>query len=132
MRGQLNIEAVRGEGFSLEPALRDGRIELSFSGNGDMDAAPSIGPFLKLLHDEVLAHGGGDVFVDLRELRFMNSSCLKAFVWWIDRVRSLGDDGYRIRIRPDPESHWQRRSLDTLQRTAPEHVVIETTGQEWP
>lgn len=130
MIGPLNVEGVRGEGFALEPVLRHNEIALTFSGNGDMEAAPRVGPFLKLLHDELLAHGATDVHVDFSDLHFMNSSCLKAFLWWIDRVRAMGDRGYRIRIRPAAGSHWQRRSLEALRRAAPAHVMVEIPREE--
>jgi hypothetical protein len=45
-------------------------------------------------------------------------------VAWIYKVDTEGRP-YKIRLLRDPALHWQRTSLATLQRLAPEVVVIE-------
>lgn len=121
----LNVGAVNKESFSLEPELQDGRLVLRFVGNGDMEAAPTMGPYLRLIHAEAQAQSVREVVVDMHELYFMNSSCFKAFVAWIDQVSGLGDKGYQIRIWSEPNLHWQRRSLEAMRRIAPEVVKFE-------
>ncbi len=125
MSRHLNVATVRKDGFSLEPELRGELLIVRFRGNGDMDAAPTVGSYLKLLHAEAQAQGVREVVVDMHELYFMNSSCFKAFVSWIDQVNGLGAKGYMIRILSDPELHWQRRSLEAMRRIAPDVVRVE-------
>jgi hypothetical protein len=52
----------------------------------------------------------------MRELEFMNSSCLKAFVSWIAKLEDVEDPQaqYRIRFLSDATKLWQRRSLGAL------------------
>jgi hypothetical protein len=80
--------------------------------------------FLSLLHEHTLARELPEVTLELEGLEFINSSCLKAMVAWIYKVDTEGRP-YKIRLRRDPSMHWQRTSLATLQRLAPEVVIIE-------
>ena len=79
---------------------------------------------MNLLHGEAMGLGLGEVVIELSDLDFINSSCLKAMVAWIYKVDTQGRP-YKIRLLRDADLHWQRTSLATLQRLAPEVVVIE-------
>jgi hypothetical protein len=61
---------------------------------------------------------------DFRRLGFMNSSCFKSFVVWIDTVKNA-PIAYKISFLTDPNLHWQRRSLEALRRLAVNVVSIE-------
>jgi hypothetical protein len=65
-----------------------------------------------------------EVTCDFRTLSFMNSSCFKAFVVWIDTVKNA-KLSYRIRFRTAPNMHWQRRSLEALRRLAVDVVSLD-------
>ena len=77
-----------------------------------------------ILHRQALANQLRRVTIELEELEFINSSCLKAMVAWIYKVDTEGRP-YKIHLRRDAKMHWQRTSLATLQRLAPDVVVIE-------
>jgi hypothetical protein len=64
---------------------------------------------LKQLHSEALHRAAAEVELDVLELYFMNSSCLKALVSWIDSVENDGKALYHIRFRTNPKLLWQRR-----------------------
>ena len=132
MKKPLNLVAVIEDGFSLEPELEQETLLLHFSGNGDMDAVPTIGPYLKALHAEARAQGVREVVVDMHQLYFMNSSCFKAFVSWIDQVNRMGSKGYAIRVLSDPRRQWQRRSLEAMRRIAPDVVRVEAHSEVLP
>ena len=66
----------------------------------------------------------GEVVIEMTDLDFINSSCLKAMVAWVYKVDTEGRP-YKIRLLRDAGLHWQRTSLATLQRLAPDVVVIE-------
>ena len=57
----------------------------------------------------------------------MNSSCLKAFVSWIYKVRTSGKP-YQIRIQYNPNQRWQQRGLEPLVRLAPAVVFLDQIG----
>jgi hypothetical protein len=124
---QLALDALDGDGFQAIPALDEARLSLRFSGSGDMNAFSPLSQFLKQVHEEALRLSISEVSCDLQQLAFMNSSCFKSFVVWIDSVKNT-EHGYRIRFLTDPNLHWQRRSLEALRRLAANVVTIETAG----
>jgi len=122
----LSLPRIEQQGFQLAPVDSESP-KVRFSGNGDADAVPFLDEFLKKLHEELLMKNAIDVRVDLGELYFMNSSCLKGFVSWIHKVNTNGRP-YAIRLLMNSRQQWQMRSLATLKRLAPAVVSIEETA----
>ncbi len=120
----LNLEALSGDSFQATPTLEHGKLSLRFVGSGDMNAILPLSTFLKQVHEEALRLGVTEVACNLQQLVFMNSSCFKSFVVWIDTVKNA-QPGYLIRFLTDPSLHWQRRSLEALRRLATNIVEIE-------
>jgi len=114
-------------GFGLTPRLEDKTLTVTFTGNADMSAVRPLSLYLSHVHAEALELELNEVAFDLKQLYFMNSSCFKSFVTWINSV-STGDKAraYRIRFLSNPQQYWQRRSLDALRRMAQDIVTIES------
>ena len=123
--GQLG--AVSSDGFQAIPTLEDIRLRLVFSGSGDLNASGLLSDYLKQVHLEAIRLNLSEVCCDFRQLTFMNSSCLKSFVVWIDTVKN-SSHLYQIRFLTEPSLHWQRRSLEALRRLAANIVTIETAS----
>lgn len=124
--GTLNLPSVCQHGLTLMSVPeRPGHVVMS--GNGDTLGVPLVEGFLTQLHQEMLEQGLGQVSIELASLQFVNSSCLKAMVSWIYNVDTSGRP-YKIRFLRDATVRWQRTSLATLQRLAPEVVQIEDIG----
>jgi hypothetical protein len=120
----LNLPEIRANGFALIP-LGDGPTPaVKFSGSGDSEAISPLDRFLKLLHNNLVDEKMASVAVDLGELSFMNSSCLKAFVSWVHKVNTM-ERPYQIRLQLNPRQTWQRRSLEPLKRLAPAVVFLD-------
>ena len=124
MSQSLELSAVETAGFSCVPKLDAGKLSVSFVGTGDVAAIEVLGAYLQQVHAEAERLGLTEVTCDFRKLSFMNSSCFKAFVVWIDALKNA-PDGYKIRFLTDPEMHWQRRSLEALRRLATTVVTVE-------
>jgi hypothetical protein len=124
MSQALQLEAVDAPGFGCIPRFDEGTLTVSFNGTGDAAAIELLGSYLKLLHAEAERLAVDEVTCDFRKLSFMNSSCFKAFVLWIDTVKNA-TRAYRIRFLTDPDMHWQRRSLEALRRLATNVVSVE-------
>jgi len=122
----LSLPQIEEQGFQLAAVEADAP-KVRFSGNGDAEAVPVLDGFLRKLHEELLTKRALDVRVDLGDLYFMNSSCLKAFVSWIHKVNTTGRP-YSIKLLMNSRQQWQMRSLATLQRLAPAVVTIEETA----
>ena len=121
------LAAVVENGFGLTPKLEDKTLTVKFTGNADMAAVRPLSLYLSHVHAEALELELDEVAFDLKQLYFMNSSCFKSFVTWINSV-SMGDRkrAYRIRFLANPQQYWQRRSLDALRRMAQDIVTIES------
>jgi hypothetical protein len=101
-------------------------ILVRFLGTADMEATSALEHFLKRLHGEVSRSRVRLVVFDVSELGFMNSSCFKCFVSWIDLVTKVSAEArYEVHFRSNPQLQWQRRSLEALHRFAPDVVSLE-------
>lgn len=120
----ISVPSITEEAFQLSVVEGSRTPLVSFTGNGDTSAVEPLGRFLTQLHEQLVKSSFDVVVVELEELYFMNSSCLKAFVSWIHKV-DTGPRHYKIRLLTNPRQHWQRRSLATLQRLAPSVVEVE-------
>lgn len=125
----LQIDPLVYTGFQLTPRMDDQKLVVSFSGNGDMSAVEALGSFLKRIHTEATNLGVNEVAFDFRDLYFMNSSCFKAFVTWIDVASRIPSNGYKIKFLTNPRLHWQRRSLEALRCLSPNVVRVEALAE---
>lgn len=112
-------------GVSLESVPRRDGLMVAIRGNADFRDKEQIQGFLLDTHARVQNLGLTEVTIDLRELLFMSSSCIKAFVTWLMRVQNLPvGEQYRIHFLSSPDIHWQRRSLTALSCVAAQLVSI--------
>ncbi|HEY4159128.1 MAG TPA: hypothetical protein VGM29_13560, partial [Polyangiaceae bacterium] len=111
------LEPFVSANFSCTPSLARQKLAIEFTGSGDMHAMAPLSDYLRRTHEVATNLGLLEVACDFRKLTFMNSSCFKAFVVWIDSVKNLPAP-YKIRFQTDPTIHWQRRSLEALRRLA--------------
>jgi hypothetical protein len=120
----LQLQAEDTTGFACAPTLDDGKLTITFVGTGDVAAIELLASYLKRVHSEAERLGLSEVTCDFRQLSFMNSSCFKAFVVWIDTVKNAAQ-AYQIRFLTAPEMQWQRRSLEALRRLATTIVSVD-------
>lgn len=107
-------------------SVSDGVLELKLSGTADLRVSNDLPQLLGAVHDAALEHGSQRVTVDLMQLEFMNSSCIKAFVTWLARMqREPEQRQYRVVFVSNPEILWQKGSLRAFQCLAPDHVAVE-------
>jgi hypothetical protein len=106
------------------PAQRP-TLTVILAGNADLNVKADLDRFVAAVHSEAQRSRAKEVLVDLKELEFMNSSCLKSFVWWITRVQELATPyQYKITFVSSPSMYWQRRSLSALAGLASDLVSI--------
>jgi hypothetical protein len=128
MTATSELPYVEEEGLTLGPVPGvPGRYR--FAGTGEAEGAAVLDRFLGQLHQQTLSRELREVTLELMELEFINSSCLKAMVAWIYKVDTEGRP-YKIRLLRDASLHWQRTSIATLQRLAPDVVVIEDRAKK--
>jgi hypothetical protein len=119
------LASVSVSGFSASASFADGTLLVVLKGNGDLAAQPALASFVPQVHGEALARRASLVTVDLRGMEFMNSSCIKELVSWLQLlVDAEPDRRYRIRFLQGAQ-HWQNRSLQVLRAFAADLVDIE-------
>jgi len=124
---QASIPAIRESDFSASARVDGAKVETTLTGNADLNVKSQLDGFLLSLHQHALGDSVSEVVVDVRNLEFINSSCLKAFVTWISSVQAQPINGqYRIVFLSSPRLHWQRRSLHALSCFANDLVSIQT------
>jgi hypothetical protein len=99
-------------------------IVLRLTGTADVAAQQHLEPLLAAVHAQMAALGLSRVQVDLRELQFMNSSCIKDLIVWLEKVRKA-EKGYLVTFLSSDARPWQRRSLQALKQFAKGIVSIE-------
>jgi hypothetical protein len=122
--GTLELTPVVSPSFALKPSLANGAVSVALTGTGDLLAMPQLGSFLKQLHVEVTRLSVKLVVMDIRELYFLNSSCLKQFVTWLKSIRGAGTHGYQVQFISNANLRWQRRTLAALQALSDGAVTI--------
>ena len=122
----LVLSDVSAEHLSIHGGVADGGIAVRITGTADTAVRTQLDDYVKRLHEEAMRLKVPSVVVDLRELEFMNSSCLKVFVVWLAQLRELEPrQQYKVTIRSNPELLWQRRSLAALSCFAVDLVTIQ-------
>ena len=126
MTTTLDLPAMPAGPLQAEVSLLGRTIRLRLAGNADMRVTYSLHLFLTRLHAEARRHAVAEVEVDLHSLEFMNSSCFKNFVTWINEVgESVKEQQYKIRFVSNPSLLWQRRSLHALCGFAKDLITVE-------
>ncbi len=120
------VETLKENDFSAEASATGRRMQITLSGTADLTVRSQLDRFLRDVHGEAQRSHTDEVTVDVRQLEFMNSSCLKCFVWWISTVQEQAADArYRIVFVSSPTVYWQRRSLNALACLANELITIQ-------
>jgi hypothetical protein len=123
----IDIPKIDANDLRASPSFSDGQLSLSFAGSADSRSQSAIEVMLGKVHSEVLRLGLPEVAIDFRDCDFVNSSCFKAFVVWLEQIQELeADQQYRLRFYSDDTKAWQRRSLQALSCFAIELVHIES------
>jgi hypothetical protein len=106
--------------------IRDEReLLVTLSGTADGRWTVPMAEFVAAVEQEADSAPTSLVVVDFRQLEFMNSSCFKAFVTWLQHLLDMPvERRYRIRFVSDPKRHWQARSLRALACFATELVEV--------
>jgi hypothetical protein len=95
-------------------------------GNADAEAEPGLDTLLEQVDEEARRGRIARVVVDIRDLYFMNSSCISLLVRWIDTLsRGPREGRYGIRFIANPNLRWQKRTLSALGAMGQEVVTID-------
>jgi hypothetical protein len=116
---------LSAEGLSIVPRLENGLLRVKVAGAVEMrEPGEVLNPYWTAVDEEARRNHIKRVEVDLRDLTFMNSSGILTLVRWITRAKGHPSDvGYTLVLRYDRNVTWQRTSVPTLAKLAPNIVV---------
>jgi len=121
-----SLPIVDDQDFAARLTLDESSLRVAMKGTADLTVQKRLETFLGAVHTFALDHAAKLVFVDLRDLEFMNSSCLKGVVTWVLAVHAAPlERQYHITFIADPTARWQHRTLQTLVGVAPGIVSVQ-------
>lgn len=116
---------IRNADFTATAAFDGKVIRVKLQGSAEMTVQKDLMAFCDGVHQAALRYKTTAV-VDISELEFMNSSCLKCFAMLVDRVQtSSPTDQYEIRFLTNPKKHWQSRSMNAIAAMGGDVVKLE-------
>jgi hypothetical protein len=120
------IQEIATSDLNTETEIARSAFTVKMSGSAETGAMTELDEFLKRLHQSAVTAKVPEVVIDMRALEFMNSSCFKQFVTWINTLQeSPADAQYKVRFVADEKKHWQNRSLGALACFAVDLIRIE-------
>ena len=116
-----------GSGIAIVAHTRElAEIEAQLSGSAEIPAAAVFASLVHALHEQAQSLEVTTVTIDFTNLEFMNSSCFKSLVSWVNDITELPETKrYKIRFRTNAGIPWQRRSLHALKTMATDLVTVE-------
>lgn len=117
--------SLEQDGMRVESSLEGRSVLLTFTGVAELNVVDRLAWLLGELHERAGALEVEQVVVDFSQLEFMSASCLRSFIFWINRLQELpSDKQYRIQFIANPDQPWQRRSVHALKCFATELISI--------
>ncbi len=118
------VPPLKVDTLTILPLLDGDTLRVAMSGAVEMrDPGEVLNPYWTLVDEEALRRNLKSVELDVRDLNFMNSSGILTLVRWITRCKSHGSNDYHIVLQYDRNVTWQRASIPTLAKLAPNMVV---------
>jgi anti-anti-sigma regulatory factor len=114
---------VKDRDFSTQTQQDGSSVTVHMRGNWDMKAVGPLDEFTRSLQAQVKQVKAERVIVDMGEVEFINSSCLKSFARWLGALSKTGQEPYSVTFRTSVS--WQRRSLEALKALGGDKVTIE-------
>ena len=122
----MSVTPIQGSEFNAGTEREAERLRVKLTGHADVGAKGPLDGFVAEVDREASIGPVTEVVVDMRQLAFMNSSCLKTLVTWLNNVRQRPASAqYLIRFLQDRTAYWQERSLAALKAFAPAIVQVE-------
>ena len=119
------VIAVHNDDFHGEGSHQDGVMSVRVIGVADYAAVDALEQLLHDVHTECVRASVKQMSIDLRRLEFMNSSCFKCLVSWITALNELpAAQQYKVTLLSNPQMHWQKRSLHSLQCFAEDLITV--------
>ncbi|HKO56279.1 MAG TPA: hypothetical protein VJ276_10405 [Thermoanaerobaculia bacterium] len=120
-----SLAPLHADGLTVTPRLGDNTLRVTVIGTVEMrDPGDVLTPYWTGIDDEARRRGIRRVELDVKDLNYMNSSGILTLVRWITRAKGHeASDAYQLVVYYDGNVTWQRTSIPTLAKLAPQVVV---------
>src|SRR5688572_25647435 len=78
----------------------------------------ALGPFMRSVHEAVVADRLAELRVDVSGLSFVNSSAIRLFIDWAFWIKAAPTNRYKLRFATSRRVTWQKTSFLALQSLA--------------
>jgi ABC-type transporter Mla MlaB component len=110
--------------LSSKALLSGDELGIGLSGLAELPDQQNLGRLMRALHQAAQQQQVRLVELDLRGMRFMNSSCFKELVTWLASAQAVSaGQRYAVRFVADPLVRWQRSGAAALVTFAGDLVV---------
>ena len=123
MTVRLRVPAVDDPQFVAD--WDDRARVLKLIGSADNATATGLAKLFDDLHFDLLGKQATQVTVDMRDLDFLGTACVKELLGWIEKLEDLSER-YSIKLRSNPTIAWQRTTLPALSCFDTALVTVET------
>jgi hypothetical protein len=89
------------------------------------DPGVEVGPFLRAVHDAMLADKVSELRVDVSKLGFVNSSGIRLFVDWASWIKGSTVGRYKLLFAISRQVTWQKTSFAALKTLADDVLSTE-------
>lgn len=121
------LPAVEAHTFKATLAVEDSSWQMRWAGTADFLVQEQLGAFLTAAHECATSYLASRVVVDVTELKFINSSCLKNVVSWLITVKNDAKNRqYHIVFWLNPKATWQDRSFTAMACMCADLVTLES------
>jgi hypothetical protein len=121
------LPAIEANTFRATLSVENSSWHMRWFGTADLLVQDQLGAFLTAAHDCATSYLASRVVVDVTELKFINSSCLKNVVSWLITVKNDPKDRqYHIVFRINPKATWQDRSFTAMACMCADLVTLES------
>jgi len=124
----MKLPSIKEEKFAIETNLseegEEKAINIAMRGEVNMlDPFPVLNTFFTQVHDYACSSSVPLVKVDLKMLKFINSSGIKVIINWIRLMRR--ENVYNIHFICDATRTWQKLSFSVLKSLAMDRISFE-------
>jgi len=123
MTVRLRVPAVDDPQFVADWDAR-ARV-LKLIGSADNATAAGLARLFDDLHVDLLGKQATQITVDMRDLDFLGTACVKELLGWIEKLEDLAER-YTIKLRSNPTIAWQRTTLPALSCFDTALLTVET------
>jgi hypothetical protein len=117
--------STRIERLDVVPIFAPTQMRLQLSGEADMQDRAPLTRLLLQYHEEALQRGVKHVVIDLRELTYMSSTAMGAFVTWASTLKDVPrPSAYSLEFLGATKQRWQRGSLNALASFDPDCITV--------